>query len=159
MRRRTGQSREQAQRSAYDRGLSMLARREHSQRELRMRLERGGYDEAEAGEAIKRLGEQEYQDDNRFGEMILRARISQGYGPARVRAELRSHGLGEAAIRALLDGASVDWATLASAQLRKKYGNKAAVDHAERGKRAQFLLRRGFTAATVQSATHADVED
>ena len=62
------------QRSAYDRGLSLLARREHSQREMRARLERGGYDKAEAGEAIKRLGEQKYQDDDRFGEMILRAR-------------------------------------------------------------------------------------
>lgn len=137
----------------------MLARREHSQRELRARLEHGGYDEAEAGEAIERLGEQEYQDDNRFGEMILRARISQGYGPARVRAELRSHGLADEAIRALLDGADADWNTLARAQLRKKYGSKPPADRAERGKRAQFLLRRGFTAATVRSATQAEVED
>ena len=137
----------------------MLARREHSQRELRARLEHGGYDEAEAGEAIKRLGEQEYQDDNRFGEMILRARISQGYGPSRVRAELRSHGLADAAIRALLESTDVDWNKLALSQLRKKYGNKPAADHAGRGKRAAFLLRRGFSAATVRIVTHSEVGD
>ncbi len=147
------------ERSAYDRGLSMLARREHSQRELRARLEHGGYDDAETDEAIKRLGQQEYQDDNRFGEMILRARVSQGYGPVRVRAELRSHGLSDAAIRALLEAADADWTVLALTQLRKKYGSKPAADHAERGKRAQFLLRRGFTAATARSATRADIED
>ncbi len=150
---------QRGERSAYDRGLSMLARREHSQRELRARLEQGGYDETEAGEAIKRLGEQKYQDDGRFGEMILRARIAQGYGPSRIRAELRSHGLVESAIRTLLDQADADWNALARAQMRKKYGGKPATDHAERGKRAAFLLRRGFSAATVRAVTHAGVDD
>ena len=156
---RKGEKKQRDERSAYDRGLTMLARREHSQRELRARLERGGYDEAEAGEAIKRLGEQEYQDDNRFGEMVLRARIAQGYGPSRIRAELRSHGLDEGAIRSLLDQADADWNASAAAQLRKKYGSKPATDHAERGKRAAFLLRRGFSAATVRAVTHAQIDD
>lgn len=137
----------------------MLARREHSQRELRTRLEHGGYDEAEADAAIKRLGEQNYQDDERFAEMLLRARVAHGYGPARIRAELRSHVLSPAAIEALIVSAEVDWDALALAQLRKKYGGKPAADHSERGKRAQFLLRRGFTAASVRAATHAEVED
>ena len=156
---RADEKKKRDERSAYDRGLSMLARREHSQRELRARLRHGGYDEAEAGEAIRRLGEQKYQDDNRFGEMILRARVAQGYGPARVRAELRSHGLAEAAIGALLESAGADWNALALAQLRKKYGNRPPADHSERGKRAAFLLRRGFSAATVRLVTHAEVDD
>jgi regulatory protein len=156
--RRPRSDKERDERTAYDRGLSMLARREHSQRELRARLERGGYDEAEAAEAIERLGEQNYQDDERFAEMLLRARIAHGYGPARIRAELRSHGLNAAAIDALIAAAEVDWSALATAQLRKKYGSKSAADHAERGKRAQFLLRRGFSADTVRAATHAEIE-
>jgi regulatory protein len=157
--RKPASDKERVERTAYDRGLSMLARREHSQRELRARLEHGGYDEAEADEAIRRLGEQNYQDDERFGEMLLRARIAHGYGPARIRAELLSHGLKAAAIDALVQSAEVDWNALALAQLRKKYGSRPAADHAERGKRAQFLLRRGFAAATVRAATHAEVED
>ncbi|NMW26125.1 recombination regulator RecX, partial [Rhodanobacter denitrificans] len=32
-------------------------------------------------------------------------------------------------------------------------------DPAERTRRAQFLLRRGFAAATVRSVTHADVDE
>ena len=137
----------------------MLARREYSRRELRVRLEHGGYDEAEASEAIRRLGEQNYQDDERFGEMLLRARVAHGYGPARIRAELRSHGLAAATVDALIASAEVDWNALAVAQLRKKYGSKPATDRVERGRRAQFLLRRGFTAAMVGAATHAEVED
>ncbi|MGH8215653.1 MAG: regulatory protein RecX [Rhodanobacteraceae bacterium] len=158
MKRRRNPDDQAEQRSAYDRGLSMLARREHSQRELRARLEHGGYDEAEADEAIKRLGDQNYQDDDRFGEMILRARMGRGYGPDRIRAELRSHGLPDAAIRSLLDAAEADWLAIARAQLRKKYGDKPPVDHAERGKRAAFLLRRGFAAATVRIVIHSNVD-
>ncbi|HET9836030.1 MAG TPA: regulatory protein RecX [Rhodanobacteraceae bacterium] len=159
MKRRGSKDTEKPERTAYDRGLSMLARREHSRRELRTRLEHGGYDEAEAGEAIKRLGEQNYQDDERFGEMLLRARIAHGYGQARIRAELRSHGLDPGAIEALIASAEVDWNALALAQLRKKYGSKPAADHAERVRRAQFLSRRGFSADTVRAATHAEIED
>ncbi|MBS0382505.1 MAG: regulatory protein RecX [Proteobacteria bacterium] len=144
-------------RSAYDRALGMLARREYSQRELRTRLERAGCDENESKGALERLCDQHYQDDDRFGEMIVRARVGQGYGPDRIRAELRSHGLPDAAIRILLDAADADWPALARAQLRKKYGAKPAADHAERGKRAAFLLRRGFAAATVRIVTHSDV--
>lgn len=146
-------------RSAYDRALGMLARREYSQRELRTRLERAGCDEEESAAAIQRLREQDYQDDDRFGEMIVRARVGQGYGPGRIRAELRSHGMSDDAIRVLLDAADTDWQALAQTHLRKKYGRRPATDHAERGKRAAFLLRRGFAAATVRIVTHTEVGD
>ena len=145
-------------RSSYDRALGMLARREYSQRELRARLEHAGCDEEESESALKKLRDRHYQDDQRFGEMIVRARVGQGYGPDRIRAELRSHGLADTAIRALLDAADADWPALARVQLRKKYGTKPAADHAERGKRAAFLIRRGFGAATVRIVTHSDVE-
>ncbi|MGH8153194.1 MAG: regulatory protein RecX [Rhodanobacteraceae bacterium] len=148
-----------AERSAYDRALGMLARREYSRRELRMRLERAGCDEAESDSAIRKLREQNYQDDERFGEMIVRARVAQGYGPVRVQAELRSHRLADAAIRVLIDAAEVDWRALAAAQLRKKYGMRPAADAAGRAKRAAFLLRRGFGAATVRIVTHSAVGD
>jgi regulatory protein len=145
-------------RSAYDKALGLLARREHSRRELRMKLDRGGFARDESTQALERLGEQTYQDDNRFGEMLVRSRISQGYGPIRLRAELKSHGLADAAIRELIDAADADWPVLAAAQLRRRYGSPSA-DPAERARRAQFLLRRGFAAATVRSLTHADVDD
>jgi regulatory protein len=145
-------------RSAYDKALGLLARREHSRRELRMKLDRGGFARDESTQALERLGEQTYQDDTRFGEMLVRSRISQGYGPMRLRAELKSHGLGDAAVRELIDAADADWQALAAAQLRKRYGSPSA-DPAERARRAQFLLRRGFAAATVRSLTHADVDD
>jgi len=147
------------QRSAYDKALGLLARREHSRKELKAKLRQGGYESEETSAAIDRLGEQHYQDDDRFAEVLLRSRIAQGYGPVRLRIELKSHGLADARIRDLLEEAEVDWEASAASQLRRRYGCAGSADHAERARRAQFLLRRGFAAATVRSVTHADVDE
>lgn len=145
--------------SAYDRALGLLARREHSRRELKLKLRQKGYEGEEAGAALDRLGEQHYQDDERFAHSLVRSRVAQGYGPMRVRAELKSHGLSDSRIRAVLDEAAVDWDASALAHLRRRFGGKSSPDREERARRAQFLLRRGFPAATVRSVTHADVDD
>jgi len=145
--------------TAYNKALGMLARREHSRRELKLKLRQKGYEGTEAGEALDRLGEQHYQDDDRFAEMLVRSRVSQGYGPMRVRAELKSHGLSDAKIRAVLDAAEVDWEASALSQLKRRFGVGSAPDRDEKARRVQFLLRRGFPAATVRNVTHADVDD
>jgi regulatory protein len=145
--------------AAYDVALRLLARREHSARELQQKLAARGVDGGASREAIDKLQGQHYQDDGRFAEMLVRSRVAQGYGPQRIRAELKTHGLADARIRELLEAAEVDWDASARDQLRRHYGAKAAADHAERARRAQFLLRRGFAAATVRRATHAEVDD
>ncbi|GAA0259942.1 regulatory protein RecX [Rhodanobacter caeni] len=146
-------------RSAYDKALGLLARREHSRKELKTKLRQGGYEGEETADALDRLGAQHYQDDDRFAKVLLRSRIAQGYGPMRLRVELKSHGLADARIRELMDQAEVDWDASAAAQLRRRYGAAGTADPAERNRRAQFLLRRGFAAATVRRATHAEVDE
>jgi len=153
---RSGKSRP----SAYNKAFGLLVRREHSRRELDRKLRQGGYDRDEAEAALARLGEQHYQDDARFAEVLVRSRIAQGYGPARLRAELKSHGLPDARIRDWLEAAEADWEALAAEQLRRRYGAPSRpLDAADARRRAQFLLRRGFSAATVRRVTHADVDD
>ena len=145
-------------RTAYDKALGLLARREHSRRELKTKLRQDGYEGEEATAAIDRLGEQHYQDDDRFAEVLLRSRIAQGYGPMRLRMELKTHGLSDARIRELMEAADADWDASAAVQLRRRYGGGGTADPAERARRAQFLLRRGFAAATVRNVTHAEVD-
>ncbi|MEO9079772.1 MAG: regulatory protein RecX [Rhodanobacter sp.] len=146
-------------RTAYDKALGLLVRREHSRKELKTKLRLGGYDGDEASAAIDRLEDQHYQDDDRFAEMLLRSRIAQGYGPLRLRVELKSHGVADARIRELMEEAEVDWDASAAAQLRRRYGGAGTADRADRARRAQFLLRRGFAAGTVRSVTDADVDE
>lgn len=144
---------------AYGRGLGLLSRREHSARELKAKLSRKGHDKQDITSAIGRLRDKTYQSDDRFGISIARTRVAQGYGPARIRAELKSHGLADAAIRTAIAAADANWPALATAQLKRRFGGKPAPDREERGRRAQFLLRRGFDPATVRAVTRAEIDD
>jgi regulatory protein len=156
---RDGSDKKGDKRSAYDKALGLQMRREHSRKELKMKLRQSGYEGDESTAAIDRLGEQHFQDDDRFAEVLVRSRIGQGYGPMRLRVELKSHGLNDVRIRELIDQAEVDWVASAAAQLRRRYTRSDTADYAERVKRSQFLLRRGFDAATVRSVTHAEVDE
>ena len=144
---------ERPRRSAYDKALALLARREQSRRELRTKLTRDGYASDEIDDAMQRLGEAHYQDDARFAEMLVRSRIRQGYGPQRLRAELRTHDLPDDLIAAQLAEADADWLVRAREQLHRRYGDSAPQDYRERAKRMQFLVRRGFDPATAHAAT------
>jgi regulatory protein len=144
---------------AYDKALGLLARREHSTRELTTKLALRGHDKVESVEAIDRLKDQQYQSDDRFAASLARRRGAQGYGPRRIGAELRSHGLNDAAIRVVMAELDLDWSAIATAQSRKRFGAGVPADPAERAKRADFLLRRGFDPATVRAVTRAEVDD
>ncbi len=145
--------------SAYDKALTLLVRREHSARELKSKLERRGFDASESAASVERLQSKDFQNDARFGEMLVRSRIAGGYGPRWIAAELKTHGISEASARELIEAAEPDWPELVRQQLRRRYGGKPAANLAERSKRAIFLLRRGFDAATVQSITRAEGVD
>ena len=146
-------------RSGYDDALSLLSRREHSKRELGAKLARRGHSAEESDDAIERLREQHYQSDERFAASVARHRAGQGYGPMRIRVELKSHGLADAAIREAIAALDADWVASAAAQLRRHGHAKAANAAAARAKDAAFLLRRGFDAATVRAVTRAETSD
>lgn len=139
-------------RSAYETALALLARREQSRRELRQRLDRDGHDAAESEAALDRLAEDRHQDDARFGEMLVRTRVAQGYGPARLHAELGHHGLPDALVRELVAQAGADWLEQARAQLRRHYPGGSPASHAERARRVRYLMRRGFDAGVARRA-------
>ncbi|MCQ4163248.1 RecX family transcriptional regulator [Tahibacter harae] len=145
--------------SAYGKALGLLSRREHSGRELKRKLARTGYSPDETAEALGRLQEQSFQSDGRFAGLLVRSRVAQGQGPRRIRAELRSHGIDDAAAQQALIEEGADWLALARQIYRRRYGAGAAADRQETQRRAAFLLRRGFDAATVRAITHADDVD
>ena len=146
---------EKSEVGAYDKALTLLARREHSARELKSKLVRKGMDAEESAAALAQLQSKDYQSDARFGEMLVRSRIAQGYGPRWIIAELKTHGIAEGRARELIEASEPDWPVLVREIVRRRYGAKPATSLAERSKRANFLLRRGFDAATVQSITRA----
>ncbi|MBX3693317.1 regulatory protein RecX [Dokdonella sp.] len=144
---------------AFGKALSLLARREQSRRELGDKLKRGGYAPAEVEGALDGVVERGYQDDARFAAVLARSRAASGYGPRRIAAELRSHGLDPTTVASALADVEADWLDNARRQMERRYGRKPAVESAERARRAGFLLRRGFDAATVSALTRAECGD
>ncbi|HEU0305641.1 MAG TPA: recombination regulator RecX [Lysobacter sp.] len=144
--------------SATQRALGLLTRREHSRKELTRKLTSRGMDGAEVEVAVAKLARDGWQDDVRFAESLVRARCSGGYGPARIRAELATHGLDREAVAAALDTFHGDWAEIASDLVRRRYGPVASLDLNQRRKAADFLLRRGFDSASIRTATRSDAD-
>jgi len=146
-------------RSARDHALGLLSRREHSARELKAKLVARGHSPDESTVAVEELRRRAWQSDERFAASLARQRAAQGYGPARIRAELQSHGVARAGIEQVFVALDVDWVAAAAAQLRRRCGTGGVPTREERMARAAFLLRRGFDAATVRRVTSADAGD
>lgn len=135
---------------AYDRALGLLARREHSARELERKLRAKGHEAGEGAAAVAALRRADYQSDARFAEALARQRMGAGYGPRHIQAEVSSHGIASALVRPLLD--AQDWPARAVALARRKLGSRPDTREA-RLKVAQWLPRRGFPAEAIRAAT------
>lgn len=139
--------------SAFERGVGLLARREHSTRELKIKLSRRGFEDGEIADAVDALRRDAYQSDERYAEVLVRHRASAGYGPRYIDAELRSHGLDPGAYRAAY--AEHDWQANALAVIRRRYP-KGLPTRTERDRAVQLLVRRGFPSDVIRKATGAD---
>lgn len=132
--------------------LELLARREHSRRELTRKLADRGFDADAAARAVGDMAERGWQDDARFAESLARSRMHAGHGPLRIRAELRLHGIGEDGIEAALAACEVDWNTQAADLLRRRFGTGEAPSRQETARRGAFLQRRGFDLGAIRYA-------
>ena len=145
--------------AARSHALRALGRREHSARELEHKLTRAGLDGEAAVEVVNGLGEEGWQSDQRYADLLTRARVSQGYGPLRIAAELSSRGVDDALIRAALADIDGDWPERLQALYRRRYPEPAgsAKEHASR---YRYLASRGFTSSQIRAVLkHIPEED
>lgn len=126
--------------------MDLLARREHSMEELRQKLRRRFPDPELLDSVLGRLADDNLQSDGRFAESYARQRAGRGYGPVRIRQEMRERGLSDSAIAAAFADAELDWSCNAGTVFRKKFGEPASVAEKERARRARFMQYRGFAA-------------
>ncbi|TXH70955.1 MAG: regulatory protein RecX [Lysobacteraceae bacterium] len=140
------------------RALALLVRREHSRKELTRKLVARGLTVDVVRATVERLSAEGWQDDGRFAEQLVRSRAGNGYGPLRIRAELGTHGLDRDVIAGAIDAFDCDWTRLARDLACRRFAGRFD-DREVRRKAAEFLIRRGFTADQVRSATRFDPED
>ncbi len=105
------------------------------------------------------MAERGWQDDGRYAEVLARNRANNGFGPVRIRAELRTHGLDERLVDAALEACEMDWGQSAREQLQKRFGNQPAVARQEVARRGAFLQRRGFGLDDIRRALSQDFGD
>lgn len=141
---------------AYAVAVGLLARREHSARELVSKLHSRGFAPEVVDPVLARLAAERLQSDERFAEVYLRQRSEKGYGPERIRAELRERGIDDPLIstrfRQAEDEGEIDWFERAEAAYAKKYGKRPIEDLQERAKRQRFMQYRGFTHEQIAAA-------
>lgn len=135
--------------------MNLLARREHSQTELRRKL-RTRFEPEALDEALERLLEEGLLSDERFAMSFTRERLLRGHGPMRIQSELRQRGvserLAEKAIANIPLEESITWEQVARSACEKKYGDATPVDIPEKVKRSRFLSYRGFSSDQIQQA-------
>lgn len=125
------------------RAVSLLARREHSRRELARKLTERGFVVDEVEPVLDRLAAEGWQSDRRFAESLIRDRVRRRYGPDRIVAELARQRVDEETVAAAFAAEPQDWAALARQQLVTRY-RQAPEDFSERARRHRHLVRRGF---------------
>jgi len=131
--------------------VGLLARREHSRAELLQKLMARGFDITAVESLLDRLAAQRLQSDARFAEIYVRMRSGRGYGPQRIRAELRERGVAAELIDHELE-------TLAGADVgriddiwRRKFAGQLPQDFRERARQMRFLQQRGFSPADIHA--------
>lgn len=141
--------------SPWNTALDLLARREHSQQELREKLrKRYPDDDARVEDALVRLVERGLQDDNRFAEAFVRSRHQRGHGPVRIRFDGRQKGV-EAQVNAVLDESQLDWYELAADIATRKLGSADIADLKVKAKLYRFLSQRGFQPDHIRFAVES----
>ncbi len=134
---------------AFKAALALLARREHGAAELTEKLLRKGHIAADVHAAVLACQNAALQSDLRFVEMLLRARIRQGYGPERIRREIQQKNLEPDLFEHALAIEAVDWTECAKHVLAKKYKAGCEQSWQMEQKQKQFLVYKGFSMHTI----------
>lgn len=131
--------------------LRLLARREHSRKEMQGKLAAKGYSSAQVTRVIDSLVQEGWQDDQRYAENYARFRCQKGFGPVRITYELSQQGIDKATIDTALKQATDDWMVVLENVYAKKYSTIEGLDNNERGQRTRFLQQRGFSISMINS--------
>jgi len=145
------------EKSLLARALGYLARREHSRAELRRKLA----PHAESSDRLERLLDdleaKKLLSDRRFTEVMARSRAER-FGAARVRQELKAHGVSDPLVREAVGDLARTELQRAREVWRKKFDAPPA-DAAERARQMRFLAQRGFNAEVIRRVVGGREED
>jgi regulatory protein len=133
--------------------IRLLTIREHSCRELALKLRKRGFSDEVISAISTELVHSGLLDDSRFAGAYVRVRLQRLFGPIRIRAELRGKGVSDEAIGPALAGLDEDWDQAASRWVARR-----GEDVSERKNKARVyrsLVNRGFSHEQAMKALNS----
>jgi regulatory protein len=160
VRQRSSKSRAPQPSEAFDTGLRLLGRRDHSREELRRKLSRRGHDQQVVEAAMRRITELYLVDDQAFARSYVRRRASLR-GPLAIAAELAARGIDRTASEAALAGFDAAEQLRSAMRLVERAHDREpdGITYQELlAKVGPRLIRRGFSTSIVRAACRSIME-
>ena len=136
--------------------VALLARRDFAVRELADRLAKDGHASEAIEPVLAELAAGGILDDGRFASQYVSYHADRGQGPWRIAQDLRTRGVPEAVIEAVL--AEPDWPALARVVRIRRFGLTAPESRPDKARQARFLQYRGFSSDHIRSAIGPDFD-
>jgi len=139
--------------------LRILARRDHSEAELRRKLQERGFGCGETEAAVIRMKGLGYLDDSRFARQWAESAVrnGRGFGP-RIRLELLRRGVAETIISEVLVSLTGDYQErqVLESVVARKFGSFDCrkADDREKRRIVSYLQRRGFSLSLILDVLH-----
>ena len=130
--------------------MDFLSRREHSSKEIFQKLSPRVESKELLEEEIEKLQADGLLSDERFAESYFQSRKNRGYGPLRIRNELKQRGVGDQIFYPLSN--EIEWSEFALEALRKKVSGNMPTETKEILKLKRFLNYRGFDFQDIDRA-------
>lgn len=138
-------------RRAFNKGVELLAMREHSRREIVAKLTQKGYREV-AEETADRLSEYGYLSDERFASLYAKElKEKKKLGKGRIKQELLRKGIDRDIIENVLDDMEENPEEEILSILRKKYPSFSE-DEKVKNRAVNALLRYGYRIHDIKNA-------
>lgn len=140
-------------RAAVSKAMNLLLHRPRTEKELRERLQRAGFEKNDVQCAIAYVSYYGYLNDWKYAESYV---LCNGERKSRaiLQSELTAKGVGEAAIEAALELLETDERELAAELLRKRCGEPHELDEKELRRTFGFLARKGFSSSLIWGVIH-----
>ena len=141
--------------SLWARATAALARREHSEHELRRKLVQKLEQDSAPGlidEIIEALLRDDLLSDERYAHMLVRSRFNRGVGPVRIEHELNQNQIRLEWIEEAMIEYAHSWIEHLQVLKTRKYGESLPLDYKAWAKQARFFQQRGFTLDQIQQA-------
>lgn len=141
------------QKNIRRRAMDLLARREHSRYELKLKLQKHGAFTI-IDEVINVLETEQLLSEKRYAEMIVRNYGGRGYGPLFIQQKLLQQRVSETVVSQALLQSGYNWYEQAKKQRIKHFRDADCNDTKIRWKQIRYLQNRGFLPEQIKESFH-----